>query len=395
MRDKEAGILGGVCAGLGHFFGINPNFLRIGIFLLVWFGVKYSVSLYILLWVAIPKAKSFEDKTLMKKGKLLSADEANTLSSKPYTSQYDKTPQGSLEISEQLQPIVSRMINFIAKGMATMYGLGLFFLLIITLVAISAGFFIWKEYLQQMAFLLGIDFGSVQLKLFLGLGIPLFLLFIALIWLVFNKNYFRAYYVFPLIGVWLISLILLYTDGYKIYSDFRESGITNEVFELNDFSSDTLFVGMLDTNVEPIFSNDGKFIFDYEKVLSIKDSLYTDFILFDVKKSKDDIFRLSVDKKAFGKQRDEAVSRASQIDYSLKSDHDHLLLNKYLGIQKNAKWRFQSIRLVVEIPNGKFVHLGRKMRTVLANNDSEKSIASVSMLDKVLQMTNGKLVAPK
>lgn len=55
-RNKVDGILGGVCAGFGDYFGINHTIMRI-IFVLFVIFLSFPLLAYILLWVFIPKDK--------------------------------------------------------------------------------------------------------------------------------------------------------------------------------------------------------------------------------------------------------------------------------------------------------------------------------------------------
>ena len=54
-RDEHHKILGGVCAGLATYFGINRGLIRI-LWLLLSLFMGIGFILYIILWVAIPKA---------------------------------------------------------------------------------------------------------------------------------------------------------------------------------------------------------------------------------------------------------------------------------------------------------------------------------------------------
>ena len=55
-RNKTDGILGGVCAGFGDYFGINHTIMRI-IFVLFIIFLSFPLLAYVLLWVFIPKDK--------------------------------------------------------------------------------------------------------------------------------------------------------------------------------------------------------------------------------------------------------------------------------------------------------------------------------------------------
>jgi phage shock protein PspC (stress-responsive transcriptional regulator) len=64
FRDPDDKILGGVCSGLGAYFGIDTNILRLLTLLIIVFtGV--SVIPYIILWAILPKASTPQDKMRM------------------------------------------------------------------------------------------------------------------------------------------------------------------------------------------------------------------------------------------------------------------------------------------------------------------------------------------
>lgn len=55
-RNKTDGVLGGVCAGFGDYFGISHNAIRIVLVLSVIF-LSFPLLGYVLLWIIIPKEK--------------------------------------------------------------------------------------------------------------------------------------------------------------------------------------------------------------------------------------------------------------------------------------------------------------------------------------------------
>ena len=63
-RDKDNGMIGGVLAGLGHYFGIDKVWLRI-FFLIMFFAWGTGVLAYIILWIVMPEAKTTAEKLEM------------------------------------------------------------------------------------------------------------------------------------------------------------------------------------------------------------------------------------------------------------------------------------------------------------------------------------------
>lgn len=54
VRSESEKVLGGVCAGLGKFLGIDPVFVRIFFILWAVLGESSAGFVYILLWIVIP-----------------------------------------------------------------------------------------------------------------------------------------------------------------------------------------------------------------------------------------------------------------------------------------------------------------------------------------------------
>lgn len=55
-RDLQNRVLGGVCSGLGNYFGTDPTIWRVLFFLLFFLGCS-GLLIYIILWIAMPEKK--------------------------------------------------------------------------------------------------------------------------------------------------------------------------------------------------------------------------------------------------------------------------------------------------------------------------------------------------
>ena len=65
FRDMDDQIIGGVCAGIGHYFNTEPRWIRAIAILIVFFGGS-GLLIYAILWIVIPKAETRADKMAMK-----------------------------------------------------------------------------------------------------------------------------------------------------------------------------------------------------------------------------------------------------------------------------------------------------------------------------------------
>ncbi|OFX22760.1 MAG: hypothetical protein A2041_03705 [Bacteroidetes bacterium GWA2_31_9b] len=64
-RDPENRVLGGVCGGLGAYFNNDPLLFRI-LFIIIFFGLGSGLIIYLILWIAIPEARTTAQKLEMR-----------------------------------------------------------------------------------------------------------------------------------------------------------------------------------------------------------------------------------------------------------------------------------------------------------------------------------------
>lgn len=67
MRDQRRKILGGVCAGLAHYFNIDPIWPRLLFALLVLGSYGGALIVYIILWIVLPVSNEIEEEPTIKK----------------------------------------------------------------------------------------------------------------------------------------------------------------------------------------------------------------------------------------------------------------------------------------------------------------------------------------
>lgn len=66
-RDNRRKILGGVCAGFGHYFNVDPVWPRLLFALLVLGTTGLLILVYIILWIVLPVSEELEDESNIKK----------------------------------------------------------------------------------------------------------------------------------------------------------------------------------------------------------------------------------------------------------------------------------------------------------------------------------------
>lgn len=91
-RDLDGAVLGGVLSGVGTYFGFNPLWARLGFIVLVMISWGAALLLYIVLWIAVPPARTTAERLQLtgKPVNLAAIRELNELQS----TEVNKTAQG-------------------------------------------------------------------------------------------------------------------------------------------------------------------------------------------------------------------------------------------------------------------------------------------------------------
>lgn len=106
MRDSEHGLLGGVCAGIAGYFGVNVMWPRLVAILLTFISFGTAILVYVVLWLVIPSAKTAAEKLQMR-------GEPVTLAAlKEKASETGETPERS-------KPLVLALRIFLGLGFAS------------------------------------------------------------------------------------------------------------------------------------------------------------------------------------------------------------------------------------------------------------------------------------
>ncbi len=383
MRDPDDRVLGGVCAGLGHYFNVNPVIIRI-ILLILFFGLAFGLLAYLLMWIIIPKASTTTAK-LMMKGQPINL---NTVADSVKEENLRTGDSPLFNFIGQLIQYLGRLLFAIGKVLLIIVSLTLLIAAFAGIIVVGVGLLKGGILTQSMAIGPAPLVWLMKLLSIIAFGVPLLLLIIGLIYLLLNRNYFKSTFTLPLLGIWLISVFGLSLYSKAVAKDFKEESTIKEVFELEPFYGDTLYVGVLESNIETFtIGYRNNFSITTESIVKLKDSLYINNVVFDIKPSANNRFNLLVEKTAKGTSKPKAKDRAEQTNYVWKQDNDHVLLNSFLGVDKQSKWRQQKVSLTLQVPEYSYVHLGQKMDWLLEDVDNVQDMYDSEMADQLWQMT--------
>jgi phage shock protein PspC (stress-responsive transcriptional regulator) len=373
-RDIDHKYIGGVCAGLEHYLGIDALWVRLIFILLAVFTSGFGLIAYILLWILVPEAATTSQKLDMRgepvnisnierKVKEGFDDVADKVKNVDYEKVGNKVKSGSKTFFDTIGDI----ILFLFKVFGKFIGILLIIIGASTLVGLFFGLFTVGMF--DAVNVPGVDFyeivntsGSpvwlVSILLFFAVGIPFFfVLYLGLKILVNNLKSIGNIAKFALLGLWLISVGTLIVFGIRQAAEFSYTGSVNDreqlVFEV---PSDTLMITMKDAHSE--YDRDdihfGRMTFGYDD--NDNRILISDEVDIKIRKAESDSISINVRKDADGSSTLAARDRAKNITYEYSIDGNEIVLDKYLTTETSNKARNQEVTVTIYIPEGKTVY---------------------------------------
>ncbi|TGD59125.1 PspC domain-containing protein [Flavobacterium humi] len=367
-RDKEGGILGGVAAGLGHYFGVDKVWIRIALVLLVFAGFGTGIIAYIVLWAVTPEAITTSEKLEMsgepinisnieKKVK----EEFENVSEKFKNADYGKlgnqARNGAERIGSTLGDIFITLFNVFAKFigaiMVLFASIGIISLLVSLFTLGSTSFMNvpWLDYFNTFNYT-NTSMWFISLLFFFAIGIPVFFfLILGLKILVANMRSIGNVAKYTLLAVWIIAVGILILLGVRQATEiaFENKVVEKKIIDLKP--NDTLFVKFRynDYYTKDIYhTEDFKFVQDE----SNHNLIYSNNVRIEVMPTDENVAYLQIEKEANGKSFTEAKKRAEKINYGFKIEGNQIILDNYFLTDVNSKYRGQEVSLYLYLPKG-------------------------------------------
>lgn len=361
-RDPDDTIVTGLSAGLAHYMGVDPWFVRaIWLVLLVLgvatFGVSFwlVVFCYFILLIFVPKAKTTSEKLQMY------GQPANIDTLKKNVEQASETVvSGGKELSNKLGGVFGvfgRLLLWFIGFIILSSGIGL----------IVAGFFFffttWTEMPTELfGYIVEEEWMSMAAKIFGGIlmvipGVLLTILGVKCFW---NRVTVSKAVIFGSIALWFVALFAIIGISVSTASKFRNSVEMTEDKVLN-IPSDTLqieFTNREEGNYRYSGFNDLEQLIDEEGNLVIP--IYK---TFDIEESSDNNVHLEIRYSSKGGSKEEAKRNLESIKYNYQLEGNKLNLDKFVKIPKNGKFREQTVDIKIYVPKNKVLFV-RKSNSV-------------------------------
>jgi phage shock protein PspC (stress-responsive transcriptional regulator) len=404
-RDPENSVIGGVCGGLGAYFNIDPLIFRI-LFIVLFFLGGASVLVYIILWIVLPKALTAAQKLEMR-------GEPVTVSNieKKIREEYE-TAKENVKAAAKSEPLrktkkaagdffseAGKVLLVFVKVILIIIGTGLVLSGIGIIIGGVTGAFIGMQLFPFPGFNYSLgnflepftDPTSITLlvvSLTLLFLIPVIAMIYVLIKLIFSIKSKNRGLTIGASLLWIVALLMTIGILAMETGNFSSNGISKTDTELN-ITSDTLYVSVNESQKMEI-ENTFSFKTDTENNWFITediDRIYGQAEL-NIDLSDDDHIVLEIKKHSKGRNRDDAITRASSLNYHFSASNKGVVLNPYFFLEGNDKWRFPRVELSLEVPEGKYLHLDYETHEIIKTAYNSDRIPARKMSGKIWLMTS-------
>ncbi|MCX2681442.1 PspC domain-containing protein [Galbibacter sp. EGI 63066] len=370
-RDIDRKYIGGVCAGLSYYLGIDVLWVRLIFILITILSSGFGILIYILFWILVPEAVTTAQKIAMT-GEPVNISNIekkireglDDVTEKVKSVDYDKMGESVKKSSKSVFDGLAGIVMFLVKVTAKFIGI----IILITSAAVLIGLFVslftagtidifgaqpWREYIDTTV---DTPVWLISILAFFAIGIPFFFLFyLGMKILVNNLKSIGNTAKFTLLGVWLLSLIGLISFGIKTATEYSFEASATETENFQFDVNDTLEVKVLNTNdLKSRYYNNADFDIVIE---NNKKMIYSEDVDFNIKPSSNGQARVEIEKTSQGNNYNNAFERAEQIEYSYEVVDNSILLNHYLTTDIDNKFRDQEVNITIYVPENTILKL--------------------------------------
>ena len=367
-RDKDRGLIGGVCTGLGHYFGIESVWIKL-LFLVLFFGFGTGLIAYLVLWIAMPKAVTTSEKLEMTGAPVTISniekkvrEEFETVSDKIKNVNYDelgnKVKSGAESFGNRLGDVFNSIFGAFAKAIGAIIvvfsSVSLLGIFIASIVALFSSSLPQNTLINHFRTPLGLEtpLWAQGILFLLTFGIPFFfLLILGLKLLVTNLRSIGTIAKYTLLAIWIIAVGILISFGINELTQISSEAKDVKKEVINIASKDTLHVSFKNND---FYDKDINKRTDFRLTQDEKNHevIYSNNVYLKVLHTNEKQPYLQVEKLAVGKSADEAKKRAEKIKYSYKIEGNKLILDNYLLSEVASKFRNQKVELFLYLPTG-------------------------------------------
>ena len=405
-RDEDDNALGGVCSGLGYYFGIDRIWLRIG-FLVAVFGFGTGFFLYLILWAIIPKAKTTSEKLEMKGEPINVENIGNTIKDEFNNFKKKVDSNDTRQFVKKTESAAMRFFMFLGNVLKFFFKflgkiLGLAFILagiagIITLIVfVFSGPFdmsinnanfnhFWTTDIAQLYFTSNSMFYMGLVGLLMVVLVPLAGTLYLGARLLINVPRSNKVINLSALSLIIIGSILISISATTTASDYSIEQRKTETINLTELQSDTIYLGSIGNTYSAYRGGP-------EDVFIENDEIFMDEIVVDVVKSKSLEYELHMRKSANGKSRKLAGLRAENIMVEYTVEENKLNISPLISVPFKDRVRDQEVKMSLGLPIGTTVYLTESANDIIYDIENETNMYDRNMIGHYWKMTEGGLI---
>jgi phage shock protein PspC (stress-responsive transcriptional regulator) len=433
FRDGDDKFLGGVAAGIAHYFNVDTVWIRLAFILFAFSG--FSILAYIILWIVIPEAGTTAEKLQME-GEAVNIDNIEKKIREEFTNVSETIKNSASEVSGKIKDganDVSKKVNegfkkgsegfkkgskkassgfqdfldtlgsiilTIFKIIGKFIGVILIFVAAVTLISLIIGAFsigslevigFDNDFIMYPPFFYDsiMPHWLLTVCTFLVVGIPFLILFIlGLRILSSNVKQFSKATSLTLFGIWLAAVLGLVFTGIEFGTTKAFGGNKVEKIDLATVANDTISIKMIkndnyyyqsnnyrNNNVEIIYQDDKK-------------KLASTDVYVDVEKSDSDQAYIQIRKYSEGKSKLKASKNAAEISYKYTIQNNKILLDAYFISEYKNAFKDEDVYIKLFIPNGVTVYFDNSTRSYLNRIENTTNTYDRQMANHYFIMTD-------
>lgn len=358
FRDVDNRFLGGVCSGLGSYFEIDPLVIRILLLILMAVGAPFIFIGYVVMWLAVPAARTFAQKIEMVGG---------------INEQFDKQDEMAY------QRRYSRSDGWFTKTVRTVVGVWVIlmgvpfsivsFVLLISAFSMNAvaphlhfipfygAFDIFSEHLfggtSLFVILLGVSFWFIA---------PAILLIYGGVKILKTSPYKIKFLVPACILLWIFGWVMVISAAVGVSKEFEKKSEVASIISINPTSSTTIYLKA--NAMDSVEEESQNYTFSHSTISIPKNlSIGTPNIWLE----RGDSLKVVVKRGSRGLDSFAAISNAKSSELNVSQNDSVINLDPKFIIPQSAKWRSQKVDVVITVPQGKQLIIDPKLQDLVQN----------------------------
>lgn len=398
-RDLDRNIIGGVCSGIGAYFSIDPNWIRV-IFVILFLLKGLGLIAYIILWIVIPAARTTAQKLSMRGRPVNVENIENAVKEEfvkikenvrrfPENEAFKRTQNVFIEIFEVLGKVFLALLRvFIALlGIALAFaGLGL----LLGILSIGTPFFWhfphfhWLDNLHPYVH----NYPLLGIALLILIIVPVIGIITGTIRFIFNshkKHSVGSAFAWTLWVLALVFVIIAFTGGEKI---FENRHIETAQTLNNGKTENMLYIGveneLNNSNYVNYFN-----IFNHEIIHDKATDKYYLKPQLEFRNSDNNKISIQLQEISNIPSSDE-YQPWDDIHYNWQLRDSLLILQKYFSVDNDKIWYLPEVRVIIFLPKDQKIMIHKNVRELMDTEEPD-SLTENLRYNTRLVMTEGGL----